>query len=354
MSRARAWKNTCSLVLAVMALFLAQAARDPNVPLPMAFHFWGRDWLYYSAFAFLVMSALNYRLPTRISVFGSVLLMSGCLLPLAYFAWLAPEAMWACVTRDETLGWRGLPHSTVHHRRRPDFDVYYKLDEEGWRATPVPATSVGQIYFLGCSYTFGTGVEDDETFVNRLARSHWSGRRIRNWAYPGWGTAHAHLLAERILRETPAPTAIVYGWIRHHAQRNGHRKSWQSRGGRQGVGFPSFRLRDGQLIFEGILPADAAVDRDDEATETAETELSIALLRDMETRCRFHHVPFVVLAFAQKDDADSLDPVIEVVKGDMLVIDLRGLDGPYFQRDPHPTAAWHAKVADEIARRWTP
>src|SRR5262249_41652610 len=63
---------------------------------------------------------------------------------------------------DPRYGWRGQSNETARHATR-DFTVTYHFDADGWRRLPMPRSTVqGEIWFLGCSFSFGAGVEDDE------------------------------------------------------------------------------------------------------------------------------------------------------------------------------------------------
>lgn len=90
---------------------------------------------------------------------------------------------------DAKLGWRMAPNWSgrqVHY----DFDVGYTTNAEGLRGTPWPEvfTSSGKrIAVVGDSFTFGLGVDDDATFVERLQAAE-SGNTYLNAAIPGYST----------------------------------------------------------------------------------------------------------------------------------------------------------------------
>ena len=71
---------------------------------------------------------------------------------------------------DNTLGWRLEPFASVRHHTRL-FDVRYATNSFGFRDPPrtvARASDVRRLLFLGDSYTFGWGVDRDESFVGRL------------------------------------------------------------------------------------------------------------------------------------------------------------------------------------------
>jgi lysophospholipase L1-like esterase len=70
---------------------------------------------------------------------------------------------------DPTLGWRMAARWSGRHVHY-DFDAQYTTNAQGLRGTEWldPAIGNRRIAFLGDSFTFGLGVNDDETFVARL------------------------------------------------------------------------------------------------------------------------------------------------------------------------------------------
>lgn len=64
---------------------------------------------------------------------------------------------------DTVRGWRLTPGSYALETHLPDYkDTRYQIDLEGWRECPDLRR---RVIFLGCSFTFGAGVQDDEFFV---------------------------------------------------------------------------------------------------------------------------------------------------------------------------------------------
>lgn len=90
---------------------------------------------------------------------------------------------------DPHLGWQMAPdwHGThVHY----DFDVRYTINGRGLRGAAWPggvAGSAPRVAVLGDSFTFGLGVDDDETFVERLNAAD-SGAIFLNAGIVGYST----------------------------------------------------------------------------------------------------------------------------------------------------------------------
>jgi hypothetical protein len=112
---------------------------------------------------------------------------------------------------DAQLGWLPTRHWTGRHEHH-DFDVTYSINGTGFRGDDIrahkpPAKSIAVV---GDSFTFGTGVNDDETFV-ALLNQHRSGReRFYNFAVAGYSTDQELLLVEReVLRWKPDRLLLV-------------------------------------------------------------------------------------------------------------------------------------------------
>lgn len=91
------------------------------------------------------------------------------------------------------LGWIVNKNSSSRHELAGNFSVTYTTDEEGYRTTPQRPQAQNKIYFFGDSFTFGHGVEDDETFASVIA-SVWLDDRIKtvNAGVNGYGVTQMY------------------------------------------------------------------------------------------------------------------------------------------------------------------
>jgi hypothetical protein len=69
---------------------------------------------------------------------------------------------------------------------------------------------------VGCSFSWGHGVESEDTYGQVLARRR--GLRVANLAFSAWGTTQAVQMLERT--RDLAPRAVVYGFMSDHLKRN--------------------------------------------------------------------------------------------------------------------------------------
>lgn len=102
------------------------------------------------------------------------------------------------VHHDPELGWKLTPNWTGSHRTF-DFAVRYAINEAGLRAdSPLPSDRRGKLVaVVGDSFTFGLGVNDDETFVHLLNQRFGGEATFVNFSVPGYSTDQEALLIER-------------------------------------------------------------------------------------------------------------------------------------------------------------
>lgn len=100
---------------------------------------------------------------------------------------------------DRQLGWRMKPQWVGRHRHY-DFDVGYTINQYGFRGDFAErnAGQSGRVTaFVGDSFTFGLGVNDQETFVYWLNARSDSVHSYLNFAVPGYSTDQELLLVEQ-------------------------------------------------------------------------------------------------------------------------------------------------------------
>lgn len=129
---------------------------------------------------------------------------------------------------SDTLGYAPAKNFTDHcvsyYEDTLLFDVHYTTDEHGFRKTPpiVPDRSTKGLVFFGCSFTFGTGVNDNEVLPNIVQDSLKNKYKVYNFAYGGYGT-HQMLAniefnrVDSIVKYDPA--VFIYVAISDHLNR---------------------------------------------------------------------------------------------------------------------------------------
>lgn len=141
-------------------------------------------------------------------------------------------------------------HSRRYFKQELIYDVIYTINSDGLRI--VPPTREGQhkgcVVFLGDSFTFGDGVNDDETFPYQVGLKTEGQYSIYNFAMSGYG-AHQMLALlqsgriDRVLR--CSPTQFVYWAIPSHVERTAGLVPWDRHG-------PRFELdANGNAVLAG-------------------------------------------------------------------------------------------------------
>jgi hypothetical protein len=123
---------------------------------------------------------------------------------------------------DARLGWRPAPGRHViapYSRGAPD--IRMTILPDGARASGVDPAADGRdaLLLVGCSFTQGWAISDEETFAWHLQRQ-FPGLRVVNRGVGGYGTYQALMVMERALDAPDPPTMVVYGLMEEHELRN--------------------------------------------------------------------------------------------------------------------------------------
>ncbi len=162
---------------------------------------------------------------------------------------------------DPLLGWSLSPGWEGEHHHH-DFRVRYRINDDGFRgpAGPVPEEAVT---LLGDSFTFGLGVDEGETFADRLNADH-PRTRFFNRGVPGYSTDQERLLLDELPPELRRRVLLVV-YLGNDLVDNTRTYPLQAEQAK-----PRFVLRNGRLRLEGIpvprTPKPAAARRENLAT----------------------------------------------------------------------------------------
>jgi hypothetical protein len=249
------------------------------------------------------------------------------------------------------------------------FDAHYGLDQNGIRLSIEPATPKNDhpVWFVGDSFTFGVGLNDDDTLPSQFAKL--SNLRVINFGIGGQG---AHQVLRELETDRPGaagahdPLAIVYIVLpNNHMFRASGRVSWDQNG-------PRYEIVNGNLEFVGHFSPHVVQENwlsrsaiyKKLITSHAPPEFSTITQKDRERllaiilKCRDlsvtkYHAPFYVLVW--RDDVLSptnSDWLIDKLKNsgvqtlDLAVAIPGLLSGKYIiPKEGHPTAEANRLVA---------
>jgi len=109
------------------------------------------------------------------------------------------------IVYDAQLGWKLKPYWSGKHQHY-DYDVAYNINRDGFRGIDTQAKE-GGFSVVGDSFSFGLGVNDDETFVALLNESHHD--KFYNYSVPGYSTDQQLLLVNRHRNEMAQHVLLI-------------------------------------------------------------------------------------------------------------------------------------------------
>ena len=125
--------------------------------------------------------------------------------------------------QDQQLGWRNRPNTKQAFQVAGEPPHTVTILENGTRATSsrvgVP-DSRRDIIFVGCSFTHGWGLNDEETFAWKVqaALPDWN---VHNFGVNAYGTCQSFMLLKRLFEsEKWHKPVVIYGFIPLHEERN--------------------------------------------------------------------------------------------------------------------------------------
>ncbi len=283
---------------------------------------------------------------------------------------------------DPEIGWVLTPASVVSRNAELSNAVF--SISNGERLTSANPHSGPRVVATGCSFTFGHGITDQDSWPWML-QEHLPEDHVVNVAASGYGTDQALLAAEReVLRFPGAVSTVVLGFADFQIERNRCPQSYlaqlypsgkpqfvQTAAGVQYkrlIRFWTFGAF-GDAIFDRSvllsramnLIADQAVYRIPSHSEAR--QLTAALIENFATRYRAHGVKLVVAVLPYLDDQSAVAKVdrhfivdrLRAAATPVLEVDIpRGpggrIDPHQFAVGVHPNRRYNALVADQVAR----
>ncbi len=151
---------------------------------------------------------------------------------------------------DLVLGWKLKPGSYADYVYLPGGEhKNLVIRSEGARTTGAGGQARPRILSLGCSYLFGWGLSDNETFLYQVQKQ-FPAFDFLNFGTSGYGAYQSFLLLEKYFRENKEiPKAVLYFWIEGHDIRNVGSPAWLKgmMGEKNCAAAPFCRLKNGEL-----------------------------------------------------------------------------------------------------------
>ncbi len=285
--------------------------------------------------------------------------------------------------RDPELGYVPRPNTIAEAEKsqgeRIIYRVRYSTDEHGFRLTHSSADQrADTVVFVGCSVTFGDGINDQDTLPERFSALKGGQYRVVNAGFSGYGT-------HQVLRELETgrfdgnlgtgKRLFIYTAIAEHLPRIAGQSDWDVWG-------PAYRLDGDSVRWVGHFHSNFTgnllrlIQRDPlltlvrnawpQAAGDDPVALFAALARQARDTAKAHYgADFVVLLYdISPPDAEPAARVARERMGQALAqvgvpfIRLSALVPDYLARtgdyqipgDGHPTGALNQRLATELAR----
>lgn len=261
------------------------------------------------------------------------------------------------------------------------FDCAYTLDHFHRRVSPVaPGPDRARFaLFLGCSFTFGEGVNDAETLPAQFAAAAPDFMPY-NYGCGGWGPQNMYLQVQQpgFRAEIAQSSGVaIYTFIAHHVER--------AAGNLRLIGawdkpLPDFTLENGVLTYHGFFDESRPLQHRlgkllnqsyfltwrklDYPTHRRGQDLALVAALCAATAQRleqmFAQVDFYVLLYPRTTEGDRLKPLLE--KAGVRYLDYAPMfeprratgPDPYNLYDGHPTPLGYRLVAARLAKDLTP
>ena len=109
------------------------------------------------------------------------------------------------------LGWVPYKNATRVDNLDGNYYVTYNIDAKGFRRTPSQPLATKTIYFFGDSFTFGHGVEDNQTFASVIS-SRWldEGFKTVNAGVNGYGVTQMYIRFLEVLPMISAEDIVIF------------------------------------------------------------------------------------------------------------------------------------------------
>jgi hypothetical protein len=156
---------------------------------------------------------------------------------------------------DPELGFDHIPNAECLQTLEGVYEVAYHINNRGTRGAPWSDPRPGKplILALGCSQTFGHGLEDAETWPARL-EARLDGSRVINGAVAAYGPQQFYLRGKRLIAEAQ-PQVILIGLGSFHLVRLGVDDAWNANIGNYGLRLPVLGAdAEDRLVVEKLVP----------------------------------------------------------------------------------------------------
>lgn len=269
---------------------------------------------------------------------------------------------------DPVLGFKNAPGDfTLTLNGELSFKTSH--NEDGYRGTIQPDSTMPEIWVFGCSFTYGWGVNTEESYPYMLD-SLMSEYDVRNFGVGAYGTTQSLLQLRELLKSGVRPAAIVLAYADFHDQRNTGELYWLkalrvhemmgefelpvARLGEKGrLEFEYVKLEYDPVVGSSVLAIMKMIEdrRDQEDSEQKNSrKVSEKLLLVFLEEAKAIEVPALIVGLSSYSSTEELFGILEKngAYTKNISVDLSNEGASLEPADPHPSAATHLKYAVSI------
>lgn len=100
----------------------------------------------------------------------------------------------------------------------PEYTATHK-DGQRITRTDSPGDSLLDVFIMGCSFTYGMGVDDSVSFPYQI-QSHFPELDVQNFGVPAFGTVQSYLQLVKEIEEGNIPELVIVNFCDFHHERN--------------------------------------------------------------------------------------------------------------------------------------
>ncbi len=239
--------------------------------------------------------------------------------------------------------------------------------------------SMPEIHFYGCSFTYGMGVNDEETFSYLLQQKIKNNFKVVNFGVPAYGNVQGFLQSQKRIKKGEDKTKYIFAvYADFHEERNILTSSYRAQmhyglnvlgiEKKKGAAFPFVDLKQNQLevnycrmkdLYQPVFLRNYSalsnviqeIKNNLHDKELDPEQTTLRLFSEWNTWCEKNNIQFVIVSLLKNER--SKKRVKQFRENGMVTLDL-GLDilcndklnnAPY---DSHPNAAAHRIYAERI------
>ncbi len=231
-----------------------------------------------------------------------------------------------------------------------------------------------KVVFLGCSFTYGYGVNNDETFIAQL-QGNFPNYNLENYGVVGYGTVQALLQLSKILTDTSVK-AVLLDFSSFHFMRNVLSQNYRRN---LKIGYANSNEKTNNLMQNARFPflgdcsdsirfanwrdlhSDwygrnwfASVNWIQTLTESYhdkklnEIEITTYVIQQIAAKCEAANVRFGIVCLDQTAETDILQKNLFQLPWLDVKFDFSDTDLTLLPHDSHPSAKGHLEIAHKI------